>query len=148
MRRAVRAIVIKDGHLLVMHRKKFGNEYYTLIGGKVEADETDEQALYRELQEETGVKVTNPQLVVVEDAAKRFGVQYVFACDYMSGEPHLAPDSGEALDNARGQNIYLPEWIEIRTLPTLPFRSNELLQQLLVMFAHGYPAQPVRIQSD
>ncbi len=144
----MRAIVIKDGHLLVMHRKKLDDEYYTLIGGGVEAGETDEQALYRELQEETGVEISNPRLVVVEEAAERFGVQHVFACDYVSGEPRLALDSGEALDNARGQNMYLPKWIELRILPTLPFRSNELLQQLLVMFARGYPAQPVYIESD
>lgn len=45
MRRAVRAIIIKDKQLLVMHRNKFGTEYETLPGGNIEVGETPEQAV-------------------------------------------------------------------------------------------------------
>ena len=55
MRTAVRAIIIKDNNLLVMHRNKFGNEYLTLVGGGVELNETKEQALVREVIEETSI---------------------------------------------------------------------------------------------
>jgi ADP-ribose pyrophosphatase YjhB (NUDIX family) len=46
MRKAVRAIIIKDDKLLVMNRNKFGKVYDTLPGGNVEIGETLEQALY------------------------------------------------------------------------------------------------------
>lgn len=55
IRKAVRAIIIKEGQLLIMHRNKFGQEYDTLPGGNIEVGETPEQALYRELEEETMV---------------------------------------------------------------------------------------------
>ena len=44
MRTAVRAIVIKDQSLLVMHRNKFGQEFYALVGGGVDYGESAEQA--------------------------------------------------------------------------------------------------------
>src|SRR4051812_20844149 len=84
MRSAVRAIIIKDDQLLVMHRNKFGTEYETLIGGGVDMNETFEQALYREIREETGVQITNPRLVFTERAGEPYGTQYVFTCDYVS----------------------------------------------------------------
>lgn len=148
MRRAVRAIVIKDGHLLVMHRNKFGLEYYTLLGGGIDPGETQEQALVRELREESGVEIANPRLVIEEDAGEKFGIQYVYTCDYVSGEPHLALDSEEAEDTRLGQNIYTPMWIDLRILPTLPFRSEPLKRMLLQSFQQGFPAEPLHIQSD
>lgn len=148
MRRAVRAIVIKDGHLMVMHRNKFGLEYYTLIGGGIDMGESPEQALARELREETGVKIANPRLVIIEDAGDVFGMQYVYLCDYVSGEPHLAIDSEEAKISELGQNLYVPMWLDIRMLPTLPFRSEELKQALLGAFDKGFTPEPLHIQSD
>src|SRR4051812_16483901 len=96
MRKTSRAIIIKDGKLLVTKRNKFGSEYYILIGGGVDIGETLEQALYRELAEESGVQVTNPRLVFTEQAGWIYGLQNIFLCDYASGEPALHPESAEA----------------------------------------------------
>jgi ADP-ribose pyrophosphatase YjhB (NUDIX family) len=62
MRQASRAIIINDDKLLVTKRNKFGSEYYILVGGGVEIGESLEQAMYRELQEESGVEVANPRV--------------------------------------------------------------------------------------
>jgi len=148
MRRAVRAIVVKDDHLLVMHRNKFGKEYYTLIGGGVDAGESYEQALLREVQEETGVQLTNPTLVVIEEAGEPFGTQYVFLCKYVSGEPQLHADSEEAKVHALGQNLYTPMWLPLSTLPSASFRSETLKRELLKGFTEGFAVQPVTIHSS
>ena len=146
MRRAVRAIVIKDGNLLVMHRNKFGKEYETLPGGNIEVGETPELALLRELAEETSVVVTIERLVFIEEAGDPYGTQYVYLCRYASGEPQLAPDSEEALINKLGQNLYEPQWIAVANLPTLPFLSDKLKTAILDAIAAEFPSEPVQIR--
>lgn len=145
MRKAARAIIVHDKKLLVMHRNKFGQEYYVLIGGGVEMGETNQQALTREIAEETGVAVSNPRLVLTEDAGLMYGMQYVYLCDYQSGEPQLSPESDEFKITALGQNIYTPVWLPVEQIPASVFRSERLKQALIKGIAHGFQKQPVAI---
>lgn len=146
MRRAARAVVIKNGNLLVMHRNKFGAEYETLPGGNVEMGETPEQAVIRELAEETSVQVTNQRLVFVEEAGDPYGTQYIYLCDYVSGEPQLAPGSEEELINQLGQNLYEPKWVALSDLPQLPFLSEKLKAAILQAVDTEFPAEPMQIR--
>ena len=148
MRKAVRAIVTKDEQLLVMHRNKFGHEYYTLIGGGIDFGETPEQSLLREIEEETGIKVKNERLVFVEHAGDPFGVQYIYHCDYVSGEPKLPPGSIEAQIAKAGNNLYTPMWLPIKKLPNAPFLSETLKKALIVAFEEGFPKQPKELHSS
>jgi len=144
MRKAVRAIVVKDNKLLVMHRNKFGHEYYTLIGGGIDHGETAEQALHREVMEETGVSIANPRLVFVEEAGQPYGTQYVYFCDYVDGEAALTEGSEEALIHALGQNLYTPTWLPLGELADAPFVSEKLKKHMLQAFKHGWRNQPVQ----
>jgi 8-oxo-dGTP diphosphatase len=146
VRRAARAIVIKDGKLLVMHRNKFGTEYETLPGGNIEMGETHEQALVRELDEETTIAVSDPRLVFIEEAGDPYGTQYVFLCTYVSGEPQLKEDSEEAHINKLGQNLYEPKWVDVSELPNLPFLSERLKQAIVDSVAGEFPAEPIEIR--
>jgi 8-oxo-dGTP diphosphatase len=145
MRTTARAIVVKDDALLVMHRKKFGNEYYSLVGGGVDYAETTEQALYREVQEETSLTISNHRLVIIEDAGKMYGVQYIYLCDYESGELALSPDSMEASISAAGQNVYEPEWLPLAKLAEANLLPEELKQTLINGLAHGFPPEPIAL---
>lgn len=146
MRRASRAIVIKEDQILVTKRNKFGDEYYILIGGGVDMGETEEQTLYRELREESGVQVTNPRKVFIENAGDMYGVQHIFLCDYVSGEPTLHPDSTEAKINAMDMgNKYETVWLPLAQLPTVPFRSDCLRRAVLDGIKSGFPASPLDI---
>jgi ADP-ribose pyrophosphatase YjhB (NUDIX family) len=147
MRKAVRAIVLREGNLLVMHRNKFGKEYDTLPGGNIELGETQEQALLRELSEETSVQVTPKRLVFIEQAGDPYGTQYVFLCDYVSGEPQLSPTSEEAYINKLGQNLYEPKWVAVSDLPELPFLSEKLKQAILQAISTEFPAEPLEFAS-
>lgn len=146
MRKAVRAIVIREQQLLVMHRNKFGHIYATLPGGRIEMGETAEQALHRELQEETGVTVANPRLVFVEQAGEPYGDQYIYLTEYQGGEPALAPDSEEALITALGQNIYTPQWMPLDKLADSPFVSERLKTAVLQGVRDGFPSQVRELQ--
>ena len=145
MRRAVRAIVIKDQSILVMHRNKFGQEFYALVGGGIDYGESPEQALYREVTEETGLAITNHRLVIVEDAGDVFGMQYIYTCDYVGGEPALAADSSEALIHAKGQNLYTPLWLPLSELPNVILQPRELQAVLLQHAGKAWPAEPIEL---
>lgn len=142
MRRAVRAIVIKDDQLLVMHRNKFGVEYDTLPGGRIEIGESPQQALLRELDEETMVKIDNQRLVFIEHAGLPYGDQYIFLCDYMSGEPSLRSDSEEMVINNLGDNLYQPNWLKLGELSKKPFVSEQLKHKMLHALKNGWPEIP------
>lgn len=142
MRQAVRAIVVKGDELLVMHRNKFGSEYYTLVGGGVEIGEAVEAALHRELMEETGLQAANPRLVYVEDAPEPYGTQYVYVCEYTGGDIVLHPDSEEAQINKLGQNLYMPEWLPIARLAEVNFVSPGLRDRLLQALPAGPWPEP------
>lgn len=148
MRQAVRAIVVANGHLLVVHRNKFGHEYYTLPGGGLKPGEAAEHALYRKLSEETGVTVVNPRLVIVEHAGDPYGTQYVYLCQYVSGEPRLHPDSEEAKISALGQNLYSPRWLPLQSLASVPFRSEALKVMIMQGLNNGFPADPIEINTS
>lgn len=145
MRQSVRAIIINGDKMVVMHRNKFGQEYYTLVGGGVDAGETTEQALVREVAEETGLAIQNPRLVIIEDHDKFYGPQFVYFCDYVSGEPVLSPASDEASINQLGKNTYEPMWLPLDKLAEAPFVSPELKTALLGFLPNKFPSEPITL---
>ncbi len=143
MRRAVRAIVINNDKLLVMHRNKFGKEYDTLPGGNIELGETPQQALEREVGEETQLTISNPRMVFVEHAGVPYGDQLIFLCDFAGGEPTLQPGSEEDHINKMGKNLYQPGWVKISDLENLPFLSENLKRRILEAVKSGWPQAPI-----
>lgn len=148
MRKAVRAIVVRGDDFLIMDRNKFGRHYYTLIGGGVAPGETLEQALNKEVSEETGIKIANPRLVYEENAGDPYGMQYVFLCDYISGEPQLSAHAIETLVNQLGQNTYKPLWVKKHELAKYPFRSDVLKQEIIEALEKGFPQTPKQLTSQ
>ncbi len=138
-KQSVRAIVISGDKMLAMKRNKFGDIYYTLIGGGINIGEDAETALRRELREETGMEVGAVRQVFVEDAGDLYGVQHVFLCEYLSGDPALSPSSEEALIGAMGKNIYEPLWLPLDEVAQVRFRSKSVAEALLAGVQNGFP---------
>jgi ADP-ribose pyrophosphatase YjhB (NUDIX family) len=145
MRTTARAIVIKNDQLLVMDRNKFGLKYLSLIGGEKEIDESLEECLVRELHEETGISIINPRLVIIEDAGEMYGIQYIYLCDYQSGDPKLDPTSTEAKINKNGLNLYTPIWLPLNELQSSNLLPVELKETLINFIKDGFPKQPINL---
>lgn len=99
-------IVIHNNELLVMFRKN-QEKYYTFPGGGVESGETNEQAVTREIYEETSIRVSVSKLVY-ELRHSNGDVHYYFLCRYIDGTPRVQPGANEYEDNKLGRDVHLP----------------------------------------
>jgi 8-oxo-dGTP diphosphatase len=92
MRNAAVMLVVKDGLILSVSRR-YDKTKFGLPGGKVEPDETPEQAAIRETLEETGVKVTKCEFIFLRDEPRDRpeGEDFHAYCYYATeweGAPH------------------------------------------------------------
>jgi ADP-ribose pyrophosphatase YjhB (NUDIX family) len=146
MTKAARAIIIENGNILVMHRNKQGSEYFTLVGGKVDDNETIEQGLVREIQEETGLQIVSARLVFYEPHPEPYNVQYIFLCQVAPhSEVAIQKTSEEALLNKLGFDTHTPYWIPLKAFDRLAFRTPQLHKAIIDSIMRGFPSQPVRL---
>ena len=130
----------------MMKRNKFGTKYCTLIGGGVDMGEELETAVLRELKEETGIIVSDPRMVYIEEPGPPYGTQYIFKCEYVSGEPTLSPEAPESHINKLGQNLYEPAWVKLEDLSGDNFKSPQLLGEIFRAVKDGFPDKPILIK--
>lgn len=124
-----------------------GKVYYTLLGGGVEPTEKPEEAAIREVKEESTIIITNPRLVFVEETGDIFGSQYIYLCDYVSGEPNLPAESEEAFWSKDGINTYQPIWFPYEKLSEIPFLPKLLKEVLTRARTEGFPDKPFHFSS-
>lgn len=123
-----------------MHRNNSGNQYFTLVGGKVDANEDAEQALMREVQEETGLKVISAQLVFTEDHPEPYNKQYIYLCKVAPhGEIAVQDFAEEAILNKLSINTHQPMWADLNSFPTLAFRTPQLQEAIIEGVNVGFP---------
>lgn len=111
-RKRVGGIIVLDNNLAVIYRRKKKDnrikEYYTIPGGGVEENETNEEALKRELKEELNIEVDIEKYLFKIDTEKN--TEYFYLCKYISGNFTL---NGEELDRMNEDNYYEPTFIPI-----------------------------------
>jgi len=102
---AVSAAIFSDGRVLIVRRARPpANGLYTLPGGGVELGETLEQAVIREVREETALEIEPIGLVgfrqaIAHDGAGRVEQHFVilpFAARWIAGEISLNEELAEA----------------------------------------------------
>lgn len=146
MRKAARAIIINGDKTLVMYRNKHGSQYFTLVGGRANDDETPEQTITREVREETGLEVTACRFVFYEDHPAPYNEQFIYLCEVNNPEDVAIQDSSEeGMMNRLGANIHTPMWVDIAAFVKLPFRTPQLQAAIVDGFKRGFPDKPVRL---
>lgn len=90
IRKAVRVFLIKDNKVVaIKYKRKIDIDYYDIPGGKIEENETSEQAAIRKFKEETGIEIKNPVYkgnVIVEYPKRIFDFDIYITNTYI-GEP-------------------------------------------------------------
>ncbi|PSU31237.1 NAD(+) diphosphatase [Photobacterium lutimaris] len=123
------AVRKQDKILLAQHpRHKTG--MYTVIAGFVEAGETLEQCVAREVLEETGIDVTNIRYFGSQPWAFPSNLMMGFLADHHSGE--LKPDYAELSDAVWASADDLPELAPPGTI------ARALIDQTLVLMAGSH----------
>lgn len=123
---AAHGIIRKDDKILATRRSDI-NDYKPLFwdfpGGKIEAGETAEEGLRREIREETGleVKVNGVEYVFtnLEGLPEQQHFQLVYGCEYTKGEIVLNPEEHDeyqwlTIDELKHQdNVHFVKgWLE------------------------------------
>ena len=87
--KAVRTYLIEDGKVLAIRYILHDNGYYDIPGGRLEENETSEEAALREFNEETGMKITKFHHIgtSVAEYEKRIFHFDVYIVDSYEGEP-------------------------------------------------------------
>ncbi len=119
------ALIIKDRRILLLHRLKYGEDFFVFPGGRVEEGETPEAAMIREVMEETSLTVLSCKFAF-EVIIPMVGKQYLFfLCQTSNGTPRLGwPET----DRQNNENIYLFEWHKldkVKDLNLLPSACKE-----------------------
>ena len=94
-RKRAAAVIVRDGRVLMVperSRRATGGEWWTLPGGGVGPDESAEQAMRREVLEETGLIVLDARPLL--EMPYPAGMTSVFSVTVADGEAYLGADSG------------------------------------------------------
>lgn len=118
LRSSVRAIVIKDNRILLVTAKRHKPKF-EFPGGGVDNGETEEQALVREVREETGLNIVSKPVKVLD-----YENYYYHTKDDTGWDSHLAyytaDVDGEIVVDDPDDDVAMVEWVD------LPLEYNKM----------------------
>jgi 8-oxo-dGTP diphosphatase len=114
----VNALIFEQGRILLALRRDI--DWWNLPGGGMEIGETVEEALRREVFEETGLFVDIERLVGVYSKPQKQEVVLTFCCRITGGQ--LIPT-----DESRECRFFLPSDMPVNTLPKHRQRVEDAL---------------------
>jgi NAD+ diphosphatase len=113
-------LVTKGDELLLAHNKNFPGTFYSTLAGFIEAGESAESAIHREIFEEVKVRVKNIKYFGSQSWPFPSQLMLGYHADYLEGE--IIPD-GEEIDSA--------DWFHYRNLPQVPTGNISISGQLI-----------------
>lgn len=143
----VAGIIIEEKDILTTRMEKNGDSYYVLPGGGVEQDENIEEALEREIKEETGLKITDFSLAYIRElklSENERGIEFYYHIREYTGEPETGYDPEEKDSSLReienldieklSENVFFPEQL----VDKLPEDAKTGFQEVKHLGIHPY----------
>ncbi|WP_024832320.1 NAD(+) diphosphatase [Ruminiclostridium josui] len=124
---AVITAVFKENKILLAHARSFKGDMHSLIAGFVEAGETLEEAVEREIMEEIGIKVKNIAYWGSQPWPYPNSLMLGFTAEYESGEI-----------NVDGIEISHADWYDVENLPELPSKVS-IARKIIDWYSQGRP---------
>jgi len=140
------AILIEEDRLAMIERHRSGLHYYSFPGGAVEPDETPEDAVVREMEEETGLQVmVKRRIAYVWFRGRR---QEFFLVARVSGE--FGTGTGEEyqpppLGKSPSSGTYHPLWLPLADLASYNVLPPEMAAAVQRAWREGWPEEPFEI---
>lgn len=124
---AVDGVIIKDNQILLIRRKNDPyKDKWAMPGGFVEYGERTEDAVLREVKEETGLEAKIGQLVGVYSDPKRDPRKHVVSITYLLKDISGTEKGGDDAKEAR--------WWNINRLPELAFDHKYIISDALKIY--------------
>ena len=125
-----RAIIIEDGKLLTMFRRKIKKdgsvkEYYVIPGGGLEENETLEENVIRELKEEFNIDIEIIKFLGTEEYDET--IANYFLCKIVNGMPKLG---GEELERMTKENYYEIRYIDLKDIDSYDINAKDLIKNI------------------
>lgn len=125
-----RAIIIEDGKLLAMFRRKIKEngsvkQYYVIPGGGLEENETLEENVIRELKEEFNVDIEIVKFLSTEEYEDT--IANYFLCKIINGTPKLG---GEELERMTSENYYEIRYIDLKDIDNYDINAKDIIKNL------------------
>lgn len=105
--------ITRGNEILLVHAKTFKHDFYGLVAGFVETGETLEEAVEREVMEETGLTIKNIHYFTSQSWPYPCGLMIGFTAEYDSGDIRLQEDELE-----KGG------WFTKDNLPNIPDKAS------------------------
>ena len=111
---AVIVLIHRGDEVLLVRARNFRGDFYGLVAGFVETGETLEEAVVREVHEETGIEITNIRYFASQPWPYPSGLMVGFHADYVAGEIHLQRSELSSGGWFRKDNLpHIPEKLSI-----------------------------------
>ena len=118
--------VRRENTLLLARNARFKPGMYSVLAGFVEAGESVEEAVAREVREEVGIEVANIRYFGSQSWPYPNSLMLGFEAEYASGE--LAPDGAEITD---------ARWCTVDTMPPTP-APGSIAHELIAAFRRRF----------
>jgi len=116
---AVIVLIRHEDKVLLVHARNFRSDHYGLVAGFVETGETLEEAVRREVMEETGIQITNIRYFGSQPWPYPCGLMIGFTADYVEGDIHL-----------QKEELSAGAWFTRDNLPNIPGKMS-IARQLI-----------------